>query len=101
MPHIHRPIVAAVVRRANDRLATPRLAENLDLMEAELNRSTWFAGDAFSAADIQMSYPIEASVRRAGLDQRRPKLMAYLDRIHQRPAYRRAVERGGPAMPGA
>ena len=96
-----RPIVAAVVRRANDRLATPRLAENLDLMEAELNRSTWFAGDAFSAADIQMSYPIEASVRRAGLDQRRPKLMAYLDRIHQRPAYRRAVERGGPAMPGA
>jgi glutathione S-transferase len=96
-----RPIVAAVLRRANDRLATPRLAENLDLMEAELNRSTWFAGDAFSAADIQMSYPIEASVRRAGLDQRRPKLMAYLDRIHQRPAYRRAVERGGPAMPGA
>ena len=96
-----RPIVAAVVRRANDRLATPRLAENLDLMEAELNRSTWFAGDAFSAADIQMSYPIEASVRRAGLDQRRPKLMAYLDRIHQRAAYRRAVERGGAAMPGA
>ena len=67
-----RPIVAAVVRRANDRVTTPRLAENLDLMEAELDRSTWFAGDAFSAADIQMSYPIEASVRRAGLDQRCP-----------------------------
>jgi len=94
-----RPIVAAVARRANDRITAPRLAENLDLMEAELNRSTWFAGDAFSAADIQMSYPIEASVRRAGLDQRRPKLMAYLDRIHDRPAHRRAVERGGPAMP--
>ena len=55
-------------------------------MEAELDRSTWFAGDAFSAADIQMSYPIEASVRRAGLDQRRPKLMAYLERIRERPA---------------
>ena len=92
-----RPIVAAVVRRADDRVTAPRLAENLDLMEAELNRSTWFAGDAFSAADIQMSYPIEASVRRAGLDQRRPKLMAYLERIRQRPAYRRAVERGGAA----
>ena len=94
-----RPIVAAVTRRASDRITAPRLAENLDLMEAELNRSTWFAGDAFSAADIQMSYPIEASVRRAGLDQRRPKLMAYLDRIHDRPAHRRAVERGGPAIP--
>ena len=96
-----RPIVAAVVRRANDRVTTPRLAENLDLMEAELGRSTWFAGDAFSAADIQMSYPIEASVRRAGLDLRRPKLMAYLERIRERPAYRRAAERGGAAMPGA
>ena len=67
-------------------------------MEAELHRSIWFAGDAFSAADIQMSYPIEASVRRAGLDQRRPKLMAYLERIRERPAYRRAVERGGAAI---
>ena len=94
-----RPIVAAVLRRANDRITTPRLADNLNLMEAELNRSTWFAGDAFSAADIQMSYPIEASVRRAGLDQRRPKLMAYLERIRGRPAYQRAVERGGDAMP--
>ena len=96
-----RPIVAAVVRRINDQITAPRLADNLDLMEAELNRSTWFAGDVFSAADIQMSYPIEASVRRAGLDQRRPKLMAYLERIHGRPAYRRAVERGGAALPKA
>ncbi len=94
-----RPIVAAVVRRANDRVATPRLADNLDLMEAELGRSTWFAGDAFSAADIQMSYPIEASVGRAGLDQRRPRLMAYLERIRDRPAYRRAVEHGGAVLP--
>jgi len=94
-----RPIVAAVVRRAEDQVSTPRLAENLDLMEAELNRSTWFAGDVFSAADIQMSYPIEASVRRAGLDQSRPKLMAYLKRIRERPAYQRAVGRGGAAVP--
>jgi len=96
-----RPIVAAVMRRANERVATPRIDDNLAMMEAELTRSTWFAGDAFSAADIQMSYPIEASARRAGLDQSRPKLMAYLERIRQRPAYRRAVERGGGATPGA
>ncbi len=94
-----RPIVAAVARRVKDRVTTPRIADNLDLMEAELNRSTWFAGEAFSAVDIQMSYPIEASVRRAGLDQGRPKLIAYLERIRARPAYRRAAERGGAAIP--
>jgi len=96
-----RPIVAAVLRRANNRVSTPRIADNLDLMEAELSRSTWFAGEAFSAADIQMSYPIEASVRRAGLNQSRPKLMAYLERIRERPAYQRAVSRGGGAIPPA
>jgi len=90
-----RPIVAAVMRRARDQVVAPRLADNLDLMESELDRSIWFAGDAFSAADIQMSYPIEASVRRAGLDQGRPRLIAYLERIRERPAYRRAAERGG------
>jgi len=94
-----RPIVAAVVRRANDQVAAPRLAEDLDLMEAELGRSTWFAGDAFSAADIQMSYPIEASLRRAGLDHRRSKLMACLERIRERSAPRRAIARGGGAIP--
>ena len=68
-------------------------------MELELDRSIWFAGDAFSAADIQMSYPIEASVRRAGLDQGRPKLIAYLERIRARPAYQRAAARGDGAEP--
>ena len=90
-----RPIVAAVTRRVQTTVVSPRIAENLDLMEAELGCSIWFAGEAFSAADIQMSYPIEASVRRGGLDKSRPRLMAYLQRIRERPAYRRALERGG------
>jgi glutathione S-transferase len=64
-------------------------------MEAELGRSEWFAGNEFSAADIQMSFPLEASAQRAGLDHTRPRLMAYLKRIHARPAYQRALERGG------
>jgi glutathione S-transferase len=64
-------------------------------MEAELGKTTWFAGNEFSAADIQMSYPVEASVARGGLNDSRPKLMDYLHRAHSRPAYRRALERGG------
>ena len=66
-------------------------------MEAELARSAWFAGDEFSAADIQMSFPLEAAAARARAGSRdRPKLMDLLKRIHARPAYRRALERGGP-----
>ena len=64
-------------------------------MEAELAKSPWFAGAEFTAADIQMSFPIEALRARGGLDERRPRLMDFLTRIHARPAYRRAVERGG------
>ena len=72
------------------------LRNNLDFMEAELARSPWFAGDEFSAADVIMSFPVEVSADRAGLDASRPRLWNYLERIHARPAYRRARERGGP-----
>ena len=65
-------------------------------MEGELARSPWFAGADFSAADAQMSFPLEAAAQRGGLDGRRPRLIDWLARIHARPAYRRALERGGP-----
>ena len=65
-------------------------------MESELGRSAWFAGDALTGADIMMSFPLEAAAQRAGLDASRPKLMAFLKRIHARPAYKLALKRGGP-----
>jgi glutathione S-transferase len=77
-------------------MVEPNLKRQLDFMEGELARSAWFAGDDFSAADIQMSFPVEAAAQRAGLNGSRPKLMAFLKKIHARPAYRRALERGGP-----
>jgi glutathione S-transferase len=73
----------------------PNIQRNLDFMESELGKHEWFAGEQFSAADIQMSFPVEAYRARGGLDEKRPRLMAFLERIHARPAYRRAVERGG------
>ena len=72
------------------------VAGSMFCMEAELGKSEWFAGDAFTGADIQMSFVVEAAQARGGLDANRPKLMAYLERIHSRPAYKRALERGGP-----
>ena len=77
-------------------LVEPNLKRQLDFMESELAKGGWFAGSDFSAADIQMSFPVEAAQQRAGLDASRPKLMEFLQKIHARPAYRRALERGGP-----
>lgn len=96
MPFFAKPIARGIAAKVLGGFVTPNLERHLDFMEAELGRSTWFAGEAFSAADIQMSFPVEISAERAGLDARRPKLMAFLERIHARPAWRRALERGGP-----
>jgi glutathione S-transferase len=95
MPFFVRPIARSIARRAKDQLVEPQLNQHLDYLEAELAKTRWFAGDVFTAADIQMSYPVEAAMVRAGLDSRRPNLMAYLDRIRERPAYQRASQRGG------
>jgi len=72
-----------------------QLELHLNFLEGELARSEWFAGPEFSAADIMMSFPLEAAAARAGLDAGRPRLWDFLKRIHARPAYARALERGG------
>jgi glutathione S-transferase len=91
-----KPIARAISSKVVGMAVTPNLERQWDFMEAELTRSKWFAGDKFSAADIQMSFPLEAAAQRAGLDGRRPRLMSFLKRIHARPSYKRALERGGP-----
>lgn len=95
-PLIVRPIAKAISAKVNAAFIRPNLKTHLDFLEAELAKSPWFAGDAFSAADIQMSFPLEAAAARAGLDHRRPRLMDWLERIHARPAYKAALEKGGP-----
>lgn len=96
MPFFARPIARSICRKALAMVVNPNLRRQLDFMEAELGRAEWFAGAGFSAADVMMSFPLEAAAQRAGLDASRPKLMAFVKRIHARPAYRRALERGGP-----
>jgi glutathione S-transferase len=92
--------VSAVARRiagtVQNTFIGPQLKRHLDYMETELAAHTWFAGEEFTAADVQMSFPLEAAVSRAGLNSSRPHLMAFLERIHARNAYKRALERGGP-----
>jgi glutathione S-transferase len=94
-PLLVRPIARAIADKALAGYVLPNIERHLDFMEAELGKNDWFAGPQFSAADIQMSFPLEASRARGGLDEKRPRLMGFLERIHARPAYQRAVERGG------
>jgi glutathione S-transferase len=94
-PFFVRPIARAIANKVKDGFVLPQLRQHLAFLEGELDHRDWFAGDAFSAADIQLSFPLEAAASRAGLDAKYPKLNAFLGRIHARPAYQRALERGG------
>ena len=95
-PLLVRPVAKALSGRVMSGFVQPNISRQLDYMEAELNRTSWFAGNEFTAADIQMSFPLEAASARAGLEQGHPKAMAWLERIHARPAYKLALEKGGP-----
>lgn len=95
MPFFAKPIARAIARRAKGSFIEPQITRHLDYIEDELGKHRWFAGNEFSAADIQMSFPVEAAAARVGVGSSRPKLAAFLDRIHARPAYQRALERGG------
>ena len=92
--------ISAVARRISgtvqNSFVVPNLKRHLDYLEGELALHPWFAGQEFTAADVQMSFPLEAAASRAGLNATRPRLMSFLDRIHARGAYQRALERGGP-----
>ncbi len=96
MPFFVKPIARGISAKVMSAFVSPNLKCQLDFMEAELTKNAWFAGSEFSAADIQMSFPLEAAAQRAGLNASRPRLMAFLKTIHARPAYVRALERGGP-----
>lgn len=93
-PFIIKPIAMAISGQVKKLFINPNIKTHFDFMEGELSKRQWFAGNEFSAADIQLSFPIEAAETR-GLLNERPKLKAYLKAIHARPAYQKALERGG------
>lgn len=86
------PVVGAQVAKR----IQPMIDRNLDYVESELAQRPWFAGDDMTAADIMMSFPLEAARSRGGLNESRPATIAWLNRIHARPAYQAALKAGGP-----
>jgi len=96
MPFLVRPVVRGIAAKVQSSYVQPQLELQLDFMESELGESAWFAGDEFTAADVQMSFPLEAAGAAGLLGEERPRLQAFLERIMARPAYQRALKKGGP-----
>ncbi len=96
-PWIVRPIAGAIADKVFAGFIDPQLTTHFGWVERELGRSAWFAGEDFTAADIQMSYPVEAHQTR-GKPASRPNTAAWLERARARPAYKKAVEVGGPIL---
>ena len=95
MPFFIKPVAKGIVGKTNESFINPQIDTHMDFVEAHLADHEWFLGDRLSAADIQMSFPLEASVARGLVDGRRPHIVDYVRRIHARPAYQRALEKGG------
>lgn len=94
MPFFAKPIAKGIAGKVTGSFIDPRLNQHLDFVEAELGDSPWLLGESMSAADFQMSFPLEAARSRGGLGSR-PRLNAYVDRIHAHPSYQRALAKVG------
>lgn len=100
MPFFVRPIARALCSAVQAKLIDPNLATALAFIENHLSHNTWFAGDHITLADFQMSFAVEAALSRAALGANFLHLAAYQARMVARPAYQRAVAKGGPVLMG-
>ncbi|MBX3647530.1 MAG: glutathione S-transferase [Rhodocyclaceae bacterium] len=98
MPFFVRPIARKLCNQVLKKLVDPNVNSALAYIEDHLGKHTWFAGEQLSLADFQMSFPVEAALARGADHRRHPMLRAYKDRMEARPAYRRALEKGGPVV---
>jgi glutathione S-transferase len=94
MPFFVNPVARRIAETMQSSFIDPQLKLHFGYVEGELAKSEWFAGDAFTAADVQMSFPLEAASHRAGA-KALPHIRSFLERIHARDAYKRALARGG------
>jgi glutathione S-transferase len=100
VPFFIKPVVKGIAAQVDKAYTAPNVTRLVAFLENELQGRDWFAGPEFSAADIQMSYPLEAAAARGLLTPAgQPRLQAWLQRIHARPAYQRALAAGGPFSP--
>ncbi|CAE6735943.1 hypothetical protein R75461_02223 [Paraburkholderia nemoris] len=95
MPFFAKPIARKIASTLQSSFIDPQLKLHLGFINKELSATGWFVGNDFTAADVQMSFPLEAATARGGMEGQIPAVVDFLKRIHARPAYQRALERGG------
>ncbi|SIO71957.1 glutathione S-transferase [Burkholderia sp. GAS332] len=95
MPFFAKPIARKIASTLQSSFIDPQLKLHLGYINQELGATGWFVGNDFTAADVQMSFPLEAATARGGMERQIPAVVDFLKRIHARPAYQRALERGG------
>ena len=98
MPFFARPIARKLCGTVMSRLVDPNVSTSLAFMEEHLSRQAWFAGEQLSLADFQMSFAVEAALSRGAGGRPYPALRAWLERLHQRAAWKRALDKGGPVL---
>lgn len=96
MPFFVRPIVKGIADKVKAQFVNPQLTLHFNYIESELGKAEWFTGTEFTAADVQMSFPVEAAMSRGGIRTSHPKMVAWLQKVQARPAYQRALAKGGP-----
>ena len=95
VPFFLKPVISGLSNQVRKEFIEPQVGLHLAFLEQELTGKQWLLGDELSAADVQLSFPIEGAAVRAGLAPY-PELRRYLSQIRARPAYQRALEKGGP-----
>lgn len=95
MPFFIKPIAKGIANKVLSNYVMPNVKNNMDFIEKHLSQNKWFAGDKMTGADIQMSFPLEASMARTKMDDY-PNTKAYVEKIHALKTYKKALEVGGP-----
>ena len=101
MPFFVKPIARQLCQKVQAKLIDPNLKTSMDFIESHLGKHTWFAGEQLSLADFQMSFAVAALLARSDAARQCPKIAAWLARIEARPAYQRALAKGGPVVMSA
>ena len=96
VPFFIKPITKKIAGQLDAMFIDNQITTHFDFVEGELAKRTWLAGDTLTAADVMMSFPIAGALSRGGSAGRWPKMAAFLARIQEREAYKRALERDGP-----
>lgn len=95
-PLLIRPLARGIAAQVDRAFISQQIRTHLDFVEAHLAEHDWFVGTRISAADVHMCFPLEAARARGLVGDQRPAINAFVERCHQRPAYQRALEAGGP-----